>query len=266
MTDQHCFFFFYTWPRRQHRGADQKPKEFPRLQRARRKWPRRQHQPIPSSTCPMTKQKTSWIHGWTNSQGRRLVDCRWNHVVDLHTEQDRVKQAWTKLITNWNPAISTKQKGEARPTGQEIGRRHQFRLTTNQSPQRRQRSHERHDFAHQCTRWHDTELHGKRLCEQQTQTTNTTHDSDRHDKGIQANIAGQTIHATKAQDHDEDGADNYSKVDLQPKQPQSTNKRSKENSAPAAPHVFFQRRYRPTSSQVARGLSRHIWTDWFCTA
>ena len=48
-------------------------------------------------------------------------------------------------------------------------------------------------------------LHGKRLREQQPQTTNKNHDPDRHDTDIQAKptVAGQPTHATETRDDDD---------------------------------------------------------------
>ena len=102
---------------------------------------------------------------------------------------------WTTLISNWNPAITTRQKvvSEASNTGQEMGRRHQLIPSTNHSSQRRQRSHERHDLARLGTRRLEMGLHEKGLHKQQTQTTNATHDPDRHDNHSQTNNNSRTI-------------------------------------------------------------------------
>ena len=68
---------------------------------------------------------------------------------------------WTKFISNWKLAISTKQK-----VYRKQGRRHQLTLTTHQCPQRQHRSHERHDLTHHDTRRLEIALRGKRLYEQ----------------------------------------------------------------------------------------------------
>ena len=56
---------------------------------------------------------------------------------------------WTKLVSNWNSALSKKQTGEPETTktGQEVGRRHQHLLTHRQIQQRQPRSLERRDLA-----------------------------------------------------------------------------------------------------------------------
>ena len=79
---------------------------------------------------------------------------------------------WTERISNWNPAISTKQEG----TKNKVGWPRDGKTTTTHTYQPRQpRSHERHDLAHHGTRWIETGLDGQLLYEQQTQETNTTH-------------------------------------------------------------------------------------------
>ena len=62
---------------------------------------------------------------------------------------------WNKLVSNWNPAISTKQKKgtrNKRKTDQEMGRRPPQLRTTRQIQQGQRRSHERHDLAHHGSR------------------------------------------------------------------------------------------------------------------
>ena len=81
----------------------------------------------------------------------------------------------------------TERLSEARKTSQQMGRRHKLILTTNQTPPRQQRTHERPGLAHHGTRWLGMGLRGKRHCELQTHTTNATHDSNRRDHDNQTN-------------------------------------------------------------------------------
>ena len=89
---------------------------------------------------------------------------------------------WTKVISNWNPAISTTQKGGAGSKEDQ----HRDGKTTSiftymPSPQIRERSHERHDWlsaAQDGLKWNDS------------QTNNSRRNS---------------THTTKAHDHDEGG-------------------------------------------------------------
>ena len=76
---------------------------------------------------------------------------------------------------------------EAMKTSNDMGRRHQRILTTNQSLQRQQRSHERSDLARHGARWLEWDSVENRVCEQQTQTTNTSHDRHLHDNDNQTN-------------------------------------------------------------------------------
>ena len=59
-------------------------------------------------------------------QSGRLASSKQNHVVDSQAEPDLLKarmiakhhgDRWTKLISNWTPAISTKQKGDWKQGG-----------------------------------------------------------------------------------------------------------------------------------------------------
>ena len=124
---------------------------------------------------------------------------------------------------------------------------------------------------------------GKRLCKQQTQATNTTHDPHRHDKPNQQHLDKQherlkpttmtkptTTKTTTATHHS--SSPNSSEVD--PPQEHSNHNQQTNKTAYSAPatlfivsdvHVLFQHRYRPTSFQVARGLSRCTWVNCFCT-
>ena len=90
---------------------------------------------------------------------------------------------------------------ETRKTDQETGRRRQRIPTINQNQQRQQQSHERHDLAHNGTRWLEMGLKGKRLCKQQTEATNTTHDPHHHDCDNPTN----NTQTKNAHDHDEGG-------------------------------------------------------------
>ena len=226
--------------------------------------------PPPSTTCETTNLKTKWSLGstiWceqlTNSQGRRLVCSKWNHVVDPQTEQDIVetgknatKDAGPKLISNWKPATSSRTGiGSEEKTGQEMGRRQQ---RTSQNHQRQQRPHERCDLVHHGTRWPGMGLQGKRHCKLQTQTTNTTHNPCV--TTTKPPTLEQTTHAhtTKVHDRDEGGADDDDTAHPLP------NNRATQ-SIVSEPHLLIQHRYRPTSFQVARGRSRRTKTNYFCT-
>ena len=57
---------------------------------------------------------------------------------------------WTKLVSNWNPAMSTKQKRVPgnKEVRQKVGRRPQHLHTTRWSQQGQQQPHEPHDLAH----------------------------------------------------------------------------------------------------------------------
>ena len=169
---------------------------------------------------------------------------------------------------------------EARKTSQQMGRRHKFILTTNQSPPRRQRTHERPGLAHHGTRLLGMGLRGKRHCEQQTQTTNATHDPNRRDYDNQTNKKSDKqrrrlnpMIATKAAPtmrttHCPSSPTNRKLIlSIRPKQQQDQNNNNQQTSktairAPAThsnvsePHLVFQHRYRRTSLQVAGGLSR----------
>ena len=120
------------------------------------------------------------LHSASNSQGRRLDGRKWNHVVDLQTEQDIYWQQagmiakhhegrWTTLISNWNRAMSTKQIGyrkQGRPA-----RRWVDDINSHFQPTRTNRENN-----HFTNDWLTKALHEKRLREQQTETTCTTHD------------------------------------------------------------------------------------------
>ena len=97
----------------------------------------------------------------------------WKQARAIPKHQDG---RWTKVISKWSPAISAKQKGyrkQGRPA-----KRWEDDITLHLLPTKihtdKKRSHERHDLAHRGTGRLEMGLHGKRLCEQQTQTTNKT--------------------------------------------------------------------------------------------
>ena len=95
---------------------------------------------------------------------------------------------WTKHISNWSPAISTKQReywkqGRAAKSGNttSIYTYSQPKSTEMTTISRTAR------LGSAGTRRLEMVLHGKRLCEQQTHTANKTHDPDRHDNDNQTN-------------------------------------------------------------------------------
>ena len=104
---------------------------------------------------------TSWI--------LRLKRMYWKQVRMIAEHHEG---RWTERISNWNPAISTKQEGTKKKVGWP---RDGKTPTTHTYQPRHPRSHERHDLAHHGTRWIETGLDGQLLYEQQTQETNTTH-------------------------------------------------------------------------------------------
>ena len=96
----------------------------PRPQRARRKQPRRRLQPLlgryPRRQPRIRAGAVGRLHNESNEQSGRLVSSKLNHAVDPQTEQDLLESGkddchhagrGTKLVSNWNPAISTKQIG-----------------------------------------------------------------------------------------------------------------------------------------------------------
>ena len=111
---------------------------------------------------------------------------------------------WTKLVINWNPGTSTKQKGEseARKTRREMRRRIQRIPATNQNQQRQPRSHERHDLAHHGTRWLQMGLRGKssRVTQPIRPTTSITTTTT-----TQPTTHEHTTFTTKAHDQDDGG-------------------------------------------------------------
>ena len=101
---------------------------------------------------------------------------------------------------------------KARKTGQEVGRRHQRTLTTNQNQQRQQRFHERHDLAHHGGRQVEMGLHGNRLCKLQTQTTTRPTTSITTATTTKPTTLEQTTLMTKVHNHNEGGADDDDKL------------------------------------------------------
>ena len=66
---------------------------------------------------------------------RILSSSKWNHVLDPQTERDALetsKERWTKLVSNWNPAMSSRRKGYQK-LGRTAKRREDW-LTTAQDP------------------------------------------------------------------------------------------------------------------------------------
>ena len=125
------------------------------------------------------------LRGASNSHSRRLVGSKWNEVVDPQTEQNTmVTRTLDKTHLQLEPSDlnPAERVWKARNTGQEMGRRYQCILTTNQIPQRQHRSQKRHDLAHHGTGWLEMGFR-----EQQTQTTTTTHDPHDHDNDNQTN-------------------------------------------------------------------------------
>ena len=90
----------------------------------------------------------SGITWWIFRQS--LINWRQARIIATHHE-DR----WTKLVSNWNPAVPTKQKvvPETRKTGQAMGRRPQHLLATRQI--------ERRNLAHHGGGQFDMGCHGK---------------------------------------------------------------------------------------------------------
>ena len=179
-----------------------------RRQRARehgRRWP----------VCPV----------WSASP-RDPLRCHWQSFslsgadVAKHHEGRWDKTDLQLESTDFNQA---ERVSEARKTSQEMRRLHQFTPTTDQIPQRRQRRHERHDLAHHGTRWLEMGLHGKRLDSSRlkqpiprpppTQRQPDQHNSDKQctppttTTTTRPTLLGQTMHTTKAHDHDGGGAE-----------------------------------------------------------
>ena len=146
-------------------------------------------------------------------------------------------------------------------------RRHQLVPTTNHSSLSQQRSHERHDLARRGTRRLEMDsMEGNSVSSGLAQqmrpttpiaTTTTT----------KPTTVGHTQHATEPHDHDEDDDDDTirplptgRKLIFKKTKAPTINKSA--NSAPATlcdasqSHLHFQRRYRSTSFQLARYLSR----------
>ena len=173
-------------------------------QRARGKQPRHRQQPR-HHQC-VTMRRTRWRSGAVDRpqyaskpQDRRFVGSKRNHVVDPQTTQviwatsKNGCQAPRRTPGNIHLQLETsdinqaERVSEAKKTSNEMGRRHQRILTTNQSLQRQQRSHERSDLARHGARWLEWDSMENRVCEQQTQTTNTSHDRHLHDNDNQTN-------------------------------------------------------------------------------
>ena len=127
-------------------------------------------------------------HNVSNSQSRRLARSKREHVVDplaedtLETSKNDC-HAPRRTLDNTHLQLEPGDINQA----EEKGRRHHLIPTTNLISQRQQRSHERHDLAHNGTRWLEMGLRGELLCEQQTYLLNTTHDAHRHDNDNQTN-------------------------------------------------------------------------------
>ena len=164
----------------------------------------------------------------------------------------------------WKPAISPKKNGH-RKQGR-VSKSWQCDVKSCLQPTRVHRDD--NDLANDTTWLTATP---ERPCEQQTQTTKTTHDPDRHDNDNQTNntqtnnaldvkpttsteAAPKTKTKTKTTTF-YSSVPNSSNVDSQ--QDYSNNKQASE------PHLFFQRRYRSASFQVGRGLRRYTWTNCF---
>ena len=90
-----------------------------------------------------------------NPRRRRLVSSSCDSVMDSRTEQDVLEASRNDCRTPRRPLdknlsfIRTRRR-QPRKCNQEMGRRPQFIHTTNQSSQRQQRSHERHDLKIPC--------------------------------------------------------------------------------------------------------------------
>ena len=115
-----------------------------------------------------TNKMTNWSRGSTTvceSQDRRVVGSKWNHVVGPQTEQvtwetsknDRQAPRRTPckfcLQLETSDINQAERVSEAKKTSHEMGRRHQRILTTNQSLQRQQRSHKGSDLVRHGARW-----------------------------------------------------------------------------------------------------------------
>ena len=108
-------------------------------------------------------QGTNCVALFDSWQGRRY----WKQARMIAKHHDG---SWTQLISTWNPAISTKQKGYRKQ-----GRPARSREDDNNLYPQPTIVHRDDDttFLLRGT-WLEMGLRGKRLCEQQTQTTNTT--------------------------------------------------------------------------------------------
>ena len=146
------------------------------------------------------------MHGASNAQGtQNKIHWKQAGMIAKHHEG-----RWTKLVTSWNPATSTKQKGY-RKRGSK-----RWEDDINTSPassqnQRKQRRHERRDLAH-GRRWLGMGVHGQRLRKQQNQTTNTANDPHQLDNSSRRNNTRPTdTHTTDV--HNQDGENDDKKED-----------------------------------------------------
>ena len=115
------------------------------------------------STILLVKALHVEVTGWDSAWVVPSVRTLWQHPQHA---RERHEGRWTKLITNWNPTTSTKQKGyrkQGRPA-----KRWEDDINSYLQPSKVHRV-KRHDLAHHGRRWLEMVLHRKRPCEQQTQ-------------------------------------------------------------------------------------------------
>ena len=175
---------------------------------------------------------------------------------------------WTKLISDWNPAISTKQK-EYRKRGTEE------RTTSTHYLQPIRIDRDSNDLTSDMT-WLTTAHGGSKWDSiMESDTCN-----DHHHQTPRTNHA----HDSKAHDQDEGGATNKTttthcssppkgSVEDLPKQHSHHSKQTSKNGnqshsdsfIPSETQFPFEHRCRPTSCQVARGSRRSTWENYCCT-
>ena len=147
----------------------------PRPQRARRMQTRRGQQPLEIPEENPENELIPWVNYMkriTHEADDLLSASRITSWIIAKHHEDR----WTKLVFNWNPATSTKQKG-CRKQGRPAKRwevRLQHLLTTRQNQQRQQRPHERHDLAYHSGTQLEKGCFGKRI--HTTAGSNNQHD------------------------------------------------------------------------------------------
>ena len=107
-------------------------------------------------------RNTSWILRQRQIYGRQA------RIIAKHH-----KDRWTKLVSNWNRARSTKQEGH-RKQGRQVDDINTYLQTYSSNGE--QRHHERHNLAYRNERHFEMGCIGQRHHKQQTQTTSTTHD------------------------------------------------------------------------------------------